>query len=478
MGGRIDDEGMSHRLSSLDATFLELEDADEAAHMHIGAVMIFEAARDGIPSLDELRAEIARRLVLLPRYRSKLTGPHVGPLRRPGWEPDPEFAIEEHVSRAALPAPGGEQELMDWCAEFWSARLDRSRPLWESVLVEGLEGGRWALATKTHHALVDGVGAADAGQLLLDVSRAGSRRRTTKPAVAAHDADRDGVVEHLGGLVRGGVRLVSHPTRLLSEAKTAAELMVREELAPAPRSSLNVPIGPRRRYALARARLNDLKAIKNVLGGTVNDVVLTAAAGGLRRLLDERGEELPEHGLRAMVPVNLRTADEGEQLGNRVSSLFVHLPVGEPDPVRRYLVTTGETAELKSGAMAHAGAELIALSALAPPLLHSVLARSTAGARLFNLTITNVPGPTRPLYAFGARLEEVLPLVPLAADHTVGIAVVSYNGKIFFGLSGDRRALPDLDVLRTGIEDSIAELGRAARRADGAGRFATSRAGQ
>jgi WS/DGAT/MGAT family acyltransferase len=463
---------MSHRLSSLDATFLELEDADEAAHMHIGAVMVFEATRDGIPSLAELRTEIARRLVLLPRYRSKLTGPHVGPLRRPAWEPDPAFAIEEHVRRAALPAPGGEQELMDWCAEFWSVRLDRSRPLWETVLVEGLEGGRWALATKTHHALVDGVGAADAGQLLLDVSRAGSRRRTSGPPVAAHDTERDGVAERLGDLVRGGVRLVSHPARLASEAKTAAELMMREELVPAPRSSLNVPIGPHRRFAVARARLSDLKTIKNALGGTVNDVVLTVAAGGLRRLLAERGEELPERGLRAMVPVNLRTADERDQLGNRVSSLFVHLPVCEPDPVRRYLVTAGETAELKSGAMAHGGAELIALSTLAPPLLHSVLARSTAGARLFNLTITNVPGPTRPLYAFGAKLEEVLPLVPLAADHAVGIAVVSYNGTVFFGLSGDARALSDLDVLHAGIEDSIAELRRVAPRANGADRVA------
>ena len=475
MGGRTDDDGMSQRLSSLDATFLELEDADEAAHMHIGAVLVFEATPDGIPSLDQLRTEIALRLVLLPRYRSKLTGPHVGPLRRPAWEPDPAFAIEEHVRRAALPAPGGEQELMDWCAEFWSARLDRSRPLWETVLVEGLEGGRWALATKTHHALVDGVGAADAGQLLLDVSRAGSRRRTSGQPVAAEAAEHDGVAEHLGDLVRGGVRLASHPARLLSEARTAAELMIREELVPAPPSSLNVPIGPHRRYAVARVRLNDLKAIKNALGGTVNDVVLTVAAGGLRRLLAERGEELPEHGLRAMVPVNLRTTDEGEQLGNRVSSLFVHLPVCEPDPVRRYLVTAGETAELKSGAMARGGAELIALSALAPPLLHSVLARSTAGARLFNLTITNVPGPTKPLYAFGAKLEEVLPLVPLAADHAVGIAVVSYDGKVFFGLSGDARALQDLDVLRAGIEDSIAELRGVARHAGRADRVATSR---
>jgi len=467
---------MSQRLTSLDATFLELEDAAEAAHMHIGTVMVFEARAEGPPALDELQTEIDRRLGLLPRYRSRLTEPHVGSLRRPAWEPDPAFAIEEHVRRAALPAPGGEQELMDWCAEFWSARLDRSRPLWETVLLERLEGGRWALATKTHHALVDGVGAVDAGQLLLDVSRAGSRRRTAGRPVDGHDAERDGLAEHLGNLVRGSVQLVSHPARLLGEAKTAAELMMREELVPAPGSSLNVPIGPHRRYAVVRARLSDLKAIKNALGGTVNDVVLTVAAGGLRHLLTERGEALPEHGLRAMVPVNLRAPDEGKQLGNRVSSLFVHLPVCEPDPVRRYLVTAGETAELKSGAMARGGAELIALSGLAPPLLHSVLARSTAGARLFNLTITNVPGPTQPLYAFGAKLEDVMPLVPLAADHAVGIAVVSYNGRVFFGLSGDERALPDLDVLRGGIEDSIAELRSITRREGRAGRVAVRRA--
>ena len=472
MAGHIDDQGMSQRLSSLDATFLELEDADDAAHMHIGAVMVFEARAEGPPALDQLQTEIERRTCLLPRYRSRLTEPHVVALRRPAWEPEPAFAIEEHVRRAALPAPGGEQELMEWCAEFWSARLDRSRPLWETVLLEGLDGARWALATKTHHAIVDGVGAADAGQLLLDVSRTGSRRRSSGQPLDADEADRDGVAEHLGDLVRGGVRLVSHPARLLGDAKTAAELLLREELVPAPPSSLNVPIGAHRRYAVARARLNDLKAIKNALGGTVNDVVLAVAAGGLRHLLRERGEELPQHGLRAMVPVNLRGADDGTQLGNRVSSLFVHLPVYEPDPVRRYLVTAGETAELKSGAMARSGAELIALSGLTPPLLHSVLARATAGARLFNLTITNVPGPTRPLYAFGAKLEEVLPLVPLAADHAVGIAVVSYDGMVFFGLSGDARALPDMDVLRAGIQDSIAELRLAARHSSRATRIA------
>jgi WS/DGAT/MGAT family acyltransferase len=271
--------------------------------------------------------------------------------------------------------------------------------------------------------------------------------------------------ELLGDVVRTGAGLVSHPRRVLSEARAAAELVVREELAPAPASSLNVPIGPQRRYALARARLSDLKAIKNALGGTVNDVVLAAAAGGLRRLLEERGEAPPERGLRAMVPVNLRTGDDGDGFGNRVSSLFVHLPVCEPDPVRRYLVTAGETAELKTGGDARSSAELLALAGLAPPLLHSVLARSATGRRLFNLTVTNVPGPRRPLYAFGARLEEILPLVPLAADHAVGIAVVSYRNKVFFGLSGDARATPDLDLLRAGIEASIGELRTAARHA-------------
>jgi len=459
---------MSQRLGSLDAAFLELEDSDEATHMHIGAVLLFEARPEGPPGLAELRRELGRRIQALPRYRSRLTDTRVGPLRRPGWEPDPDFAMADHVRRAALPAPGGEEELMDWCGEYWSIRLDRSRPLWEVVLLEGLEGGRWALATKTHHALADGVASVGATQLLLDASRAGSRQRVSANPDERGGANESGpgLTERLGDVVRGGAELISHPRRLLGDVRSAAELIIREELAPAPATSLNVPIGSHRGYTIARARLSDLKTIKNALGGTVNDVVLAAAAGGLRRLLTERGDDLPEPGLRAMVPVNLRSAGNGAgELGNRVSSLFVHLPVSEPDPVRRYLVTAGETAELKADGEARSGAELLALAGLAPPLLHSVLARSSTGSRLFNLTVTNVPGPRRPLYAFGARLEEVLPLVPLAADHAVGIAVVSYCGRVYFGLSGDERAAPDLAALRDGIEESIRELRLAARHA-------------
>jgi len=455
---------MSARLSSLDAAFLELEDAQEAAHMHIGAVLVFERVPAGSPSLAELRAQIARRMHALPRYRSRLTATRVGPLRRPSWEPDPDFSVARHVRRAALPAPGGEDELAEWCGDYWSIRLDRSRPLWEVVLLEGLEGRRWALATKTHHALADGVASVGATQLLLDTSRAGSHVPPPPPAAHANGGG-PALADLIGDAVRTGAGLVAHPRRAWREARAATELVLREELAPAPASSLNVPIGPHRRYALACARLRDLKAVKNGLGGTVNDVVLAAAAAGVRRLLQERGEEPPGRGLRAMVPVNLRAGDDFDGPGNRVSSLFVHLPVCEPDPVRRYLVTAGETAELKNAGAAHSGAELLTLAGLAPPLLHSVLARSATGRRLFNLTVTNVPGPQRPLYAFGARMEEILPLVPLAADHAVGIAVVSYCGKVFFGLSGDADAMPDLDVLRAGIVDSIAELKTAARHA-------------
>jgi WS/DGAT/MGAT family acyltransferase len=458
---------MSMRLGSLDAAFLELEDAQEAAHMHLGSALIFEARPDAPPTLARLRAELERRIELLPRYRSRLTATHVSPLRRPSWEPDPDFAIGRHVRRAALPAPGGESELMDWLGGFWAVRLDRTRPLWEVVLLEGLEGGRWALATKTHHALVDGVASVGVTELLLDRSRAGSRGAppvSTSDPSASGDGLAAGLADLLGGVVRGGAELVSHPLRLLGETRAAAELVLREELVPAPASSLNVAIGPGRRYCVTRSRLRDMKAVKNALGGTVNDVVLAAVAGGLRRLMEARGDELPERGLRAMVPVNMRGGAADGELGNRVSSLFVNLPVCEPDPLRRYLVTAGETAQLKAAGQARRGAELLSVAGLAPPLLHSVLARASSGARLFNLTVTNVPGPPRPLYAFGAKMEEVLPLVPLAADHAIGIAVVSYSGTMFFGLSGDARAAADLEVLRDGIEESIRELRTEARR--------------
>ncbi|HEX5980066.1 MAG TPA: wax ester/triacylglycerol synthase family O-acyltransferase [Thermoleophilaceae bacterium] len=448
-------------LTPLDATFLELEEADDSAHMHIGSLMVFEAHPGTPPSLQRLRALLGRRLEALPRYRHRLSHPHTGGLHWPTWVPDSDFRLEDHVRQAELPPPGGKAELHAWAGDYWSERLDRHRPLWDACLVTGLEGGRWAIATKTHHALVDGVGAADVATLLLDTARRPRRRPAPTPAAEPGDEASGGTLDRVVAGIRGGLSVVRHPGRLRDaavEVKAMTDILVRDELRPAPHCSLNVPIGSRRRFRAVRADLADVKAIKRELGGTVNDVILAAVAGGLRTLLLERNEPPPPAGLRAMVPVNVRSAGQRLGLGNRVSSLFVHLPVAEPDPARRYLLTVAKAEDMKRSGQAAGGTGLIALAGLAPPVLHSVFARSVFATRLFNLTVTNVPGPQFPLYAFGARMEEVLPLVPLAAGHALGVAVVSYDGGVFFGLDGDERAMPDLDIFACGIEKAIEEL--------------------
>jgi diacylglycerol O-acyltransferase / wax synthase len=360
-----------------------------------------------------------------------------------------------------LPAPGGEAELHAWVGGYWSERLDRRRPLWDACLVTGLAGGRWGVATKTHHALVDGVGAADVATLLLDTARRPRRRPLPEAPPKPDGQGSRGPLGHVTAWIRGGLGVARHPGRLrdaILEAKAMTDILVRDEVVPAERCSLNVPIGAHRRVAAVRADLAQIKAIKRELGGTVNDAILAAVTGGLRTLLLERDDPLPSGGLRAMVPVNVRSAAQRYGLGNRVSSLFVHLPVAEPDAWRRYLLTVAEDDQVKRTGQAPGGTGLIALARIAPPILHSFFARSIFATRLFNLTVTNVPGPQVPLYAFGARMEDVLPLVPLAAGHAVGVAAVSYDGRVFFGLGGDERAMPDLDVLARGIETALEQL--------------------
>jgi len=456
---------MSDPVTALDGTFLELEEKDDSAHMHIGAVMTFVPdPRRRPPSLEGLRSLLAERLGALPRYTQRLSEPHTGGLRWPNWESDPHFDIAQHVHHAALPAPGRKSQLLGWAGDYWSSRLDRHKPLWDAVLLEGLEGGRWALVTKTHHALVDGVGSVDVGHLMLDASPRPRRRTATghpEPQTSEHHGLLRAIPETMLHGLRSGVDAAVHPGKVkeaFERSAALAELIVREEVVAAPRTSLNVPIGTCRRFDGLRMELADLKAIKNEFGGTVNDVVLAIAAGGLRRLLLERGEQPPSRGLRAMVPVNIRGAADQLGLGNKISSLFVELPVAEPDPMRRYRLTMGNAETLKSGSQAQGSAALLSLTSLAPPALHSVLARSLFASRLFNVTVTNVPGPQQPLYSFGARLEDIYPLVPLAADHAVGIAAVSYAGRVFFGLHGDERAASDLEVLRDGMEQSLGEL--------------------
>jgi WS/DGAT/MGAT family acyltransferase len=452
---------MSEHVSPLDATFLELEEADPSAHMHIGAVMIFDALPDGgTPTIDAVRGLLLERLGSMPRFRQRLSEATTGGLTWPSWLPDEAFDIAAHVRRAALPAPGDEAELSEWAAEFWSHRLERSKPLWEMVLLEGLEDGRWALASKTHHCMVDGVGSVDVTHLLLDATPESAPRELPDdvPAEARDGAGLTRLPSALVHGVRAGVDAFLHPSALAGRGRALAELLLRNEVQAAPHTSLNLPIGKQRRFAVAEARLEDLKAIKGALGGTVNDVALAAVTGGLRALLEARGETPPEAGLRAMVPVNVRGAAEQLALGNRITSLFVHLPVDEDNALVRYARVLDDAERLKAGDQATAGSTLVQLAGLAPPLLHSFLAQALFATRLFNVTITNVPGPQMTLYAFGAPMRRVLGLVPLAAEHAMGVAVLSYDGIVTFNVIADRDAVPDVDVIIRGIEETLDEL--------------------
>lgn len=453
---------MSEQLSMLDTMFLELEQADPSAHMHIGAALIFDPLPDGAtPSLDDVRAHLRTRVAALPRFTQRLSGTHSGPLRWLTWRADGSFDSDAHVHHATLPAPGDEPELHAWLADFWSHRLDRTRPLWEMVLLDGLEDGRWALATKTHHCLVDGVGSIDIGHLLLDgAPDAPPPAPVAGPAADGHGGSRFWLTPALvARSARAGVGAVRHPRTTLNHVRAAAELIVREEVIPAPHTSLNGPMSGTRDFAAVAFDLADVKAVKERLGGTVNDVVLALCAGGLRALLLSRGEEPPASGLRAQVPVNIRSADKEHALGNELTSLFVELPVAEADPEERYQQVLDRAEQLKAGTQRTGGKTIVDLANMGPPLAGGLLARSMfGGTRMFNLTITNVPGPQQRLYAFGAPLVEVLPLVPLFAGHTIGIAVISYDGKVVFGLNADRVAVPDLAVLAGAIERSFAEL--------------------
>jgi diacylglycerol O-acyltransferase len=481
---------MGEQLTALDATFLELEEADQSAHMHIGGVIVLEPGpRGGAPPIEEIRRDVVSRLPDLPRYRQRLSAPHTGGLHWPSWEEDTGFRVERHVRRAGLPTPGGIEELCEWAGEYYSQRLDRTKPLWEMTILE-LADGRWAIVTKTHHCMIDGVGSVDMAATLLDTEResrirsdnGGSTGNGAQVRVRVAESVRPAWRRGLERIVRPGLALghagvrtaeaglntieslvgvATHPSRareVLQRSRALAELVVRDEVIAAPSCSLNRPISGERRLAVIGVQLEELKEIKRALGGTVNDVVLAASAGALRKLLIGRGEEPPEQGLRAMVPVNVRTAGDRLAMGNRISSLFVHLPVSVADPMARYIKQIEEAESLKSGSQTTGSSTLIEVTRHMPPVVHSVLARSMYATRLFNVTITNVPGPQTPLFYFGSKVREIWPLVPIAAEHAVGLAVFSYDGTLYFCVNADRDTVEDLDVLAKGIAESVAEL--------------------
>jgi diacylglycerol O-acyltransferase / wax synthase len=463
---------MSDSLSALDATFLELEQRDEGALMSIGGVLVFDPPPDGgPPTVDHVCANLALRLPQLPRYSQRLSSTRTGGFAWPRWIDDDRFNIRDHVAHVALPAPGGQAELSEWAADFYSHRLDRTRPLWQIALIEGLADGRWAVANKTHHCLVDGVGSVDVAYVMLDAEPNPPERPAPAPFappeaggsllgpfVPSPPQPIAHVARAGANVARAGFHATLHPRETFERSRSLAELIFRDELIAAPHTSLNVPIGSTRRFAVVNRPLTELKTISRALEGSVNDVVLAACTTGLRRMLLARGERLSKRGLRAMVPMNVRQTSERLALGNRISSLFVDLPVATPDAHERYRRIADATARLKTSGAATGAAAMLDLAALAPPVLHATLARSLYATRLFNVTITNVPGPQIPLYAYGARLREIHPVVPLAAEHSVGIAIFSYDGLVTFGVIADSESTPDIGVLTDGIEEGIEEL--------------------
>ncbi len=458
---------IGERLTSLDTTFLELEQSDASSSMHIGAALVFEPPADGgVPSVEDVCALLTERFGMLPSFRWRLSDPRPHGLRRPMWVEDPSFDVSAHVRHATLPAPGGETELHEWLGDFWTHRLDRTRPLWEMTILDGLADGSWVLATKTHHAMVDGVGSMDIGHILLDaVAHPASPPVAPQApdASANHDGGRhipvpDWVPVAVGA-ARGVVGAALHPRRIVKAGEAAVamgEFLWEDELQAARDSSINVPIGATRRFESVALELERVKVIKAGLGGTVNDVVLALASGALRRLLETRGEDL-ERPLRAMMPVNLRLEEDGN-LGNHVTSLFVELPIGEADRRMRYSHTRANATALKAGSAALGGEALVTTLGVLPPILHESISRTLFAPRLFNLTITNVPGPQIPLYSLASRLRRIIPLVPLFADHAVGMAIVSYDGELVFGINGDRAAMPDIALLADALRDEFEEL--------------------
>lgn len=461
------------RLSALDGTFLELEDADPCAQMHLGAILILGPRADGsVPTLAEVRAHVGGRLQGLPRFRQRLAGTGPGLLRWQHWIDDVHFDVARHVLPGTLPAPGDWEALFAWAGDYYSARLERTLPLWQVMVIDGLADGHWALITKTHHCMVDGLGAIEAAQLLFDGPEPTGDRASSEADAGAGGAFGSlapvlgGLAPVLGGLapalggVRAGLRAAAHPRDLARRAAALGELAVREELIGAPDLSINVPLGPRRRLAAIAVDLAEARDVHHVLGGSLNDVVLAGVCAGLRGLLIARAEDLPARGVRAMVPMDVRRRDDGT--GNHVSSLFVDLPVAEPDAGVRYDAICVETRRIKRSDLALGADTLLQLGEYAPPIAHRIAARRLSGHRLFNLTITNVPGPPLPVTALGAPLKRVWPLVPLASSHSLGVAVFSYAGQLMFGIVADHDTTPDLDTFAAAVEAGLQDLRRRA----------------
>jgi diacylglycerol O-acyltransferase / wax synthase len=458
------------RLTAVDASFLTNESS--SSHMHVGAILIFEGPP---PKYTDLVEHVRSRLPLVPRFRQKLVVP---PLEagRPLWADDVNFNLTYHIRHTALPDPGGEEQLKQLAGRIFSQQLDRSKPLWELWLAQNLERDRFAILTKTHHAMVDGISGVDIGTVLFDLERDAKLMQLeddwvpqpepgTAELVARGIADAVAAPIKLAERAVDGVRNPETTARKAVEALEGVGEIVSAFADPAPDIPLNEQIGPHRRYVWARSELAAFKQIKDALGGTVNDVVLAVVTGALRRWLHERGIRTEGLELRALVPVSVRGEDERGNLGNRIALMRGPLPVYIEDPVRRLRTVSDAMAGLKRSKQA-LGAEVISrFNDFAPPTILAQAARINFSTRLFNLIVTNVPGPQMPLYVLGRELEEVFPVAFLPQNHGLAVAIMSYNGKVGFGLLADYDSMADIEVVSNGLNESLAELEAAAGKA-------------
>jgi diacylglycerol O-acyltransferase len=459
------------RLTSIDASFLAQE--REGSHMHIGGVFVLEGPP---PSREELHEHVQGRLHLVPRYRQKVVFPRVE-MGRPLWIDDPRFNLDYHVRHTALPSPGSIEQLRLLTARIFSQRLDRSKPLWEIWLAEGLEGDRFALINKTHHCLVDGVSGVDITAVLFDLDaehREVPEPEPWNPGPEPSDAEvvAQGVRDLAGaplGLAGGALGALRRPRSTLDRAREVAEGLGEVAwgvLNSPPETPLNVRIGPHRRLRWVGTSLADLKAVKNGLGGTVNDVFLTVVTGALRRWLRDRGVRTEGIELRGCVPVSVRTEEQQGQLGNKITMMTCPLPVYADEPERRFRIVSEAMRGLKESKQAM-GAELIAgLQDFAPPTVFARASRLNFSSRLYNLLVTNVPGPQFPLYLLGRELEDFVPVPFLAPEKALAVAIMSYNGRANFGLMGDYDSMPDLEVFADYVEEELAALRKAAGEAE------------
>ena len=456
------------RMSPLDTWFLHLEDG--VSHMHIGSVAIFEGPA---PRFADILAMIAGKLPLVPRYRQVVREVPFG-LGREVWVDDTHFHLEYHVRHTGLPAPGGEADLRKLVGRVMSQQLDRSKPLWEIWVVEGLEDGHWAIVAKTHHAMVDGVSGTDLLTVIFDLSADPAPplddEWVPRPTPTGLQLSTDALV----GLARSPyeqLRALRASTRVARQGLAHAREVLTGlfhmagVVRPTPSSSLNGPIGPHRRYAWASTTVEDVKAVRRSVGGTFNDVILAAITNGFRELLVARTESV-DRVVRTLVPVSIRPRDtSGKAVGdgtyqNKVSAMVAELPVGIADPVERLHAISAQMDGLKDSKQAVAGEALTAMSGFAPPLLLGLGMRlaSKMPQRNVNTVTTNVPGPQLPLYVAGRRMLKAYPYVPLAEQIRIGVAIFSYDGQVNFGVTGDYDAAADLSVLCRGIEDGMAEL--------------------